>query len=1421
MATPVPAVNKTGGIQTDDGRILFGFDAECYLRMKEKEDPEFEKKVADWIEKLISEELSPKGNLWQSLRNGIVLCKMLNKIKPGVVGNFNTKLFQGKLHALSERENITKYLESCWKLGLPSSDMFIVNDLHGKQSFGAVLNNISAISVLAPKFGCKLPPLGIKKIDLANKEAPKFLVREHSSVFVGEVEDDDVEELEEEIRRMTMKLEESQRTIKQIENSKKHLANLIKIEKQKYSEAEREASLLRSQGKGGDEKFVLQLTKQRDKLIEEIEATKKQKEVDQETRMLNDELKMLKDKLAKHELQVMEEKKSSVVGGNEVLDFKTDYEVVAASDITLDSKLLQDKLTNLEQTNIEMKDNFTLERRKLIEEIEEARKYSELSIKYTGEATIIKEKIVELELLKQNIQKSKSEKISELDKSLFQSNLSYSNQLQLLENEIKQLEIEKENELNNQKKIIDNLHHNLSSLRSEKTKEVNELISQINLITAQKAIVEDNLKTFREKVVSQLSTTRDTTEAEEGRLRDKLSSLKLDKKDLALQFIEKQTEYEDKLQTITAEYEMKVSEFNETLSKLLNEKLLLEQNFVSSRKNLEFEILEKETELKSELDNLKEHHVVDNQSTDNTEEPNRSNNSFLSSQVNQLKEEKDLLSNQSSQFKNQINQEISEQISILEKKLVDEKINKEKQEETFKSLKLKLETDLQSEVTKTESEIESLQDIVMKLESEKKSFIDQHKNNVQNLETEINKAKNEFTLSSTKYQNRIIELEALKQNCTEDKAKTESQLQAVLENLKNKLHKDQEILERKLNNLNQHNSKLLLKQKEIEQVKHEDLSKQKKQQTRFGEELDELRRIFEKMILPTIISNNEQIKKDKQLLISEIDEIHKKHHLCERNFKNQREALEEKIKISLDQKDKLQIGSNSSNSSIPPAAAKRIQELNMKLMMTETASKLEIQKLRKKLDQEGPSDEYKKQLEKLQQEAMQQQQYIVKLNKEIENLEKQSTSNKGKNSMRKNRGMTMRLAPVVPPPSIEEDLVSLREVMLKIMTGENVLLDDLMRFSRLFKVDSARRVFAFMLKEYTEGAEEGHKKEQQQQQPFIISPSSFDMLKVLIDYVLNSIDLRNGADFISGKILLETSSLIARQAKGGGGEEPFQFIQTVIKPHKCWENTFFWQEYFWTTVTTKFSLNDESTPKSTGSEEEKIFFEKELVSFAKVMHGWGGVSIDKLLLFIESLTDQCSLGMEGRGNVLTAISEFDARETKRLKSGHRKSRLFNVGIVQRNRGTTVSDHGRGSGYKPATPQATQIAGQKTFTFHLPDETKKNIIVHPNDILKTEIEKICMARGINIDQLSALDITGIEVDINTLLVNIQQQQIYLIKKGKLSYSNIIFFFYYKDHINYIQFMALLLPIMMIIIFYQRKMLLIITIKNIKLFHRLKL
>jgi len=167
---------------------------------------------------------------------------------------------------------------------------------------------------------------------------------------------------------------------------------------------------------------------------------------------------------------------------------------------------------------------------------------------------------------------------------------------------------------------------------------------------------------------------------------------------------------------------------------------------------------------------------------------------------------------------------------------------------------------------------------------------------------------------------------------------------------------------------------------------------------------------------------------------------------------------------------------------------------------------------------------------------------------------------------------------------------------------------------------------------------------------------AYTQLKYLIDLVLDSIDLRNGGEFINGKILLETASVYGRVIPGADPE----FIQEAIKSHKCWQNTFFWQEYFWAQTTAKFGDEfGEGADASKGwNESETAFWEKEISAFAKVMHNWGDLPFGKHLLFVESLCDATLLGLESRSRVLKNVQEFHKKEEQRFKAGYRKSRMF-------------------------------------------------------------------------------------------------------------------------------------------------------------------
>eukprot|EP01091_Cochliopodium_minus_P017197 TRINITY_DN6672_c0_g1_i2.p1 TRINITY_DN6672_c0_g1~~TRINITY_DN6672_c0_g1_i2.p1 ORF type:complete len:236 (-),score=73.61 TRINITY_DN6672_c0_g1_i2:406-1014(-) len=131
-------------------------DAELYLKQEGKRDQKFELEVAEWIEEVIGGKLKDKNDLGISLKDGVILCTLVNKIKPGTIKTFNTT----RLMPLMERDNIQLYLKACWTLGVSEGNFFMVGDLHDQKSMNQVVQNIAALSRLAPSLGFKGRTIG-------------------------------------------------------------------------------------------------------------------------------------------------------------------------------------------------------------------------------------------------------------------------------------------------------------------------------------------------------------------------------------------------------------------------------------------------------------------------------------------------------------------------------------------------------------------------------------------------------------------------------------------------------------------------------------------------------------------------------------------------------------------------------------------------------------------------------------------------------------------------------------------------------------------------------------------------------------------------------------------------------------------------------------------------------------------------------------------------------------------------------------------------------------------------------------------------------------------------------------------------------------------------------------------------------------
>ena len=154
-----------GAAKRDDGIPLYGMDKELADKAAAKFDPKMEREAREWIKAVTGEAL--EGTLQEALKSGVVLCTLVNALKPGVCKKPSTMKM-----AFQQMENIAKYLEACSALGVPKHDLFQTVSLYENQDMMAVITNIHSLGRVSGKVpGYGGPTLGAK---LADKSVRHF-----------------------------------------------------------------------------------------------------------------------------------------------------------------------------------------------------------------------------------------------------------------------------------------------------------------------------------------------------------------------------------------------------------------------------------------------------------------------------------------------------------------------------------------------------------------------------------------------------------------------------------------------------------------------------------------------------------------------------------------------------------------------------------------------------------------------------------------------------------------------------------------------------------------------------------------------------------------------------------------------------------------------------------------------------------------------------------------------------------------------------------------------------------------------------------------------------------------------------------------------------------------------------------------------
>lgn len=113
----------------------YGDLAERQAKMAAKYDPELEKSLRDWIQKETGVKLD--GSFHEALKDGVALCKLMNRLQPDSVKGIHT----GSM-GFKQMENIGKFLEACPKYGVMSEYLFQTPDLYEDKNMTGVLTTL-------------------------------------------------------------------------------------------------------------------------------------------------------------------------------------------------------------------------------------------------------------------------------------------------------------------------------------------------------------------------------------------------------------------------------------------------------------------------------------------------------------------------------------------------------------------------------------------------------------------------------------------------------------------------------------------------------------------------------------------------------------------------------------------------------------------------------------------------------------------------------------------------------------------------------------------------------------------------------------------------------------------------------------------------------------------------------------------------------------------------------------------------------------------------------------------------------------------------------------------------------------------------------------------------------------------------------
>jgi len=140
-----------------------GFAAEAKAKMDSKYDPVLACDLLQWISDLTGAEINTEDgsmdNSYNTLRDGVLLCNLINSIQEGLVPE--KKINKTSKMAFKCMENIQLFLSAAASLGVPDHELFQTVDLWEMQNMSSVQMCLQSLARKASKYG--KPSLGPKE----------------------------------------------------------------------------------------------------------------------------------------------------------------------------------------------------------------------------------------------------------------------------------------------------------------------------------------------------------------------------------------------------------------------------------------------------------------------------------------------------------------------------------------------------------------------------------------------------------------------------------------------------------------------------------------------------------------------------------------------------------------------------------------------------------------------------------------------------------------------------------------------------------------------------------------------------------------------------------------------------------------------------------------------------------------------------------------------------------------------------------------------------------------------------------------------------------------------------------------------------------------------------------------------------------